>query len=311
VVGGASLPDESVHAFLWLRGRMRDLGTLGGPWSLAYSVNHAGAIAGASQIAAGPGDAFFCGQVQLGDDSHICRAAFWDGTGVRDLGTLGGANSYAVSINDRNEITGGAQTSDSRHAFIWRNGTMIDLGTPVGFDGDGRAINNRGQVAVEAHISNVIDPTWRQPDYHGFIWDRGRYTDIGTLGGTVSDIFGINQAGHVVGYSSLTGDAAVHGIMWREGALVDLGVLPGDFVSGAQAVNDSDTVIGVSLGNDLHFFVWKNGQMSDLNSLIPPDSGWQLLLVNDINNRGQIVGAGLHNGDFRAFLLSPIKSQSN
>jgi len=99
--------------------------------------------------------------------------------------------------------------------------------------------------------------------------------------------------------------------MWREGALVDLGVLPGDFVSGAQAVNDSDTVIGVSLGNDLHFFVWKNGQMSDLNSLIPPDSGWQLLLVNDINNRGQIVGAGLHNGDFRAFLLSPIKSQSN
>jgi len=47
------------------------------------------------------------------------------------------------------------------------------------------------------------------------------------------------------------------------------------------------------------------GGIFDLNSLIPADSGWELLLASAINDAGQIVGAGLFNGKTHAFLLTP------
>ena len=50
-------------------------------------------------------------------------------------------------------------------------------------------------------------------------------------------------------------------------------------------------------------FIYNNGTMTDLNSLLPPDSGWILISANAINNNGQIVGVGLHNGATHAFLV--------
>jgi YD repeat-containing protein len=41
----------------------------------------------------------------------------------------------------------------------------------------------------------------------------------------------------------------------------------------------------------------------DLNELIAPDSGWNLQYATAINNEGQIVGRGLHNGQNAAFRL--------
>jgi len=45
--------------------------------------------------------------------------------------------------------------------------------------------------------------------------------------------------------------------------------------------------------------------MADLNSLISPSSGWTLSAVAAINNSGDIVGYGLYNGNYEAFLLTP------
>jgi hypothetical protein len=45
--------------------------------------------------------------------------------------------------------------------------------------------------------------------------------------------------------------------------------------------------------------------MNDLSTLIPADSGWKLVDALAINNRGQIVGTGVHNGKQAAFLLTP------
>jgi hypothetical protein len=48
--------------------------------------------------------------------------------------------------------------------------------------------------------------------------------------------------------------------------------------------------------------------MKDLNTLLPAGSGWLLNTATDINDRGQIVGAGMHNGHHRAYLLTPAFS---
>jgi probable HAF family extracellular repeat protein len=45
--------------------------------------------------------------------------------------------------------------------------------------------------------------------------------------------------------------------------------------------------------------------------VLPADSGWVLSFAVDINDRGQIVGGGFHNGAFHAFLLSPSKDDDD
>jgi len=46
--------------------------------------------------------------------------------------------------------------------------------------------------------------------------------------------------------------------------------------------------------------------MIDLNTLIDPLSGWELLDGSDINDAGQITGQGLINDEYHAYLLTPV-----
>jgi hypothetical protein len=46
--------------------------------------------------------------------------------------------------------------------------------------------------------------------------------------------------------------------------------------------------------------------MTDLNDLVPANSGWVLEAAHAINDNGQIAGSGTLNGQTRAFLLTKI-----
>jgi len=53
--------------------------------------------------------------------------------------------------------------------------------------------------------------------------------------------------------------------------------------------------------------VWRDGGVFDLQSLLDTVSGagWTITNVSAINNLGQIVGSGIHNGQAVSFLMTP------
>src|SRR6185295_11848403 len=73
------------------------------------------------------------------------------------------------------------------------------------------------------------------------------------------------------------------------------------------AINNLGQAVGTeSGGGQLIPFLIDNGSMKNVNTLLPPGSGWQLLQANDINDRGEIVGNGRINGQEHAYLLTPL-----
>jgi probable HAF family extracellular repeat protein len=89
-----------------------------------------------------------------------------------------------------------------------------------------------------------------------------------------------------------------------------LGDLPGTIngspSSVANGINNNGKVVGTS--NNRAFLWTKDLRIQDLNSLTDQTgSGWTLYSANAINDAGQIVGYGDHNGASHAFLLTPVK----
>jgi probable HAF family extracellular repeat protein len=189
-------------------------------------------------------------------------------------------------------------------AFTMREGKMTPLTLDKKVYTSARGVNDAGHFAGLCNFGRHI---------HAFLYD-GKVHDLGSLGGEVrSEAYGINNADEVVGVSSTakyaTGDRAV---LWRKGEIVNLGILPGHFSSEAHGINNRGVIVGWSTPphKAVSFpraFIYASGKMRDLNELLPPNSGWELLEANGINDAGQIVGEGSFKGQKRAFLMSPVK----
>jgi hypothetical protein len=78
-------------------------------------------------------------------------------------------------------------------------------------------------------------------------------------------------------------------------------------------VNDQGVAVGeVCLSiecnpGDQRALLWIDGEVYDLNSLIPPDTGWTLFSAEAINAQGEIVCVGAYDGFVspRGFKLTP------
>jgi probable HAF family extracellular repeat protein len=90
--------------------------------------------------------------------------------------------------------------------------------------------------------------------------------------------------------------------------MTDLGTLEGDPCSVAIGVNSRGQVVGGSTdcSNFLHAFLWENGHMMDLNSLVAAGSSFAWTQAVFISDTREITAeAVLPNGDQRAVLLAP------
>jgi probable HAF family extracellular repeat protein len=63
-----------------------------------------------------------------------------------------------------------------------------------------------------------------------------------------------------------------------------------------------------------HGFIWQNGVMTDLNTLLPASSNLYATMANKINERGQISGmatvlSGPDAGNIHAFLATPVNAK--
>jgi probable HAF family extracellular repeat protein len=114
-------------------------------------------------------------------------------------------------------------------------------------------------------------------------------TDLGTIGGHISDAIAINDAGQVVGISYVTSqNASDHAFFWSASTgMLDLGTLGGNN-SEALAINNAGQVVGCSdttANINGHAFLWtQSGGMQDINSL---GAGSCATAINDL---GQVVG---------------------
>lgn len=131
---------------------------------------------------------------------------------------------------------------------------------------------------------------------------RYTITDLGTLGGTWGESFGINNKGWVAGKAAMPGDQNGHAFLWRNGKITDLGTLGGPNsepsfspfsekgdVGGAAETSNPDPN-----GEDFCYFgtyltclpvLWHDGGVTVL-----PTLGGNNGVANQVNNRGQVAG---------------------
>jgi len=134
-------------------------------------------------------------------------------------------------------------------------------------------------------------------------WATPTYSliDLGTLGGSSSAAWAINEGGQVVG-SAATTTGVQHAFLYTNGVMVDLGTL-GGATSFAYGVNRAGQVVGAAAvggaSSVSHAFLYSGGRMTDLGTL-----GGTSSVAQAINAAGQITGSAQPGGNapLHAFL---------
>jgi probable HAF family extracellular repeat protein len=130
------------RAFLWEKGKLRDLGAgFGGPGSWAGAISERGWVVGQADTKA-----------IAKSGHHVTHAFLWKNGTLTDLGVLArGESSYASAVNERGQISGGScrdigGAPDCR-PFLWQDGKLADLGAlPGGYVVPD--INERGRLVA-------------------------------------------------------------------------------------------------------------------------------------------------------------------
>ena len=244
---------------------------------------------------------------------------------VSSLPTLGGTSNAGNSINNQTWVAGYSRLTgnQSRHAALWRNGSLSDLGT-LGGPNSSVTWNVKNTQGIIVGISQTADPeplgeAWSSAAFYtgpftvgfinlGFVWENNQMRGLPNFqGGHNGFATGANNLGEAVGWA----ENDVHDVTcvspqvlqflpakWTLGppdVIQDLPLIPGDTSGAATAINDNGQIVGISgicdqaVGRHTakHAVLWENGTVTD----IYPDAAapwWNTPTA--INELGDIVG---------------------
>jgi probable HAF family extracellular repeat protein len=282
------------RAFLWQNGSKTDLGTLaGGPSAAANALNEAGQIVGYSTFAPG----------------SPSRAVRWNGGTITNLTPDIPSNqgSSAAAINESGQIVGNIGYSV---AFLWQNGARTSLGHLGGGASFASDINDSG-IAVGSSYTNDMTPLGLMQ--HPFVWQNGVMTDLGLLPGDQDGgAAAINSAGQIVGSSGLTDpetyESKYRAFVYSNGVMTALPVPSTEVYAGD--INESGTIVGTMRAgggfSNFHAWIYTDDTVTNLNHLIPQDSGLHIAYAHAVNNAGQIAATAFDaQGRYHAVLLTP------
>jgi len=280
----------AIRATVWQRGHATLIDAVPGfPNTIAHSVNSQGDIAG-----------WMSSSGNLVDSLSTTQGFVLSGGRVQIVSGLGGRDSRVYGLNDRGVAVGAADTAaGARHAFAAfgvAGPSITDLGTlPAGKASVAYAVNNAGVIVGSADVDGRAE--------HAVSWVNRKIVDLGTLPhGSASSARAINDRGQIVGFSD--SPDGIHAFLYAGSAMRDLGTLGND-PSEASGINNRGEVVGASnvTGSKRHAFLWRRGQMIDLNGALPKGSGWTLLNAFSINDRGQIACSASRKGEGTHLLL--------
>ena len=244
---------------------------------------------------------------------------------VSNLPGLGGTSNGGNSINDQTWVAGYARRADrNRHAALWRNSLLTDLGT-LGGPNSSVNWNVKNTAGIIVGISQTADPqllgeSWSSAAFYstpnnvgyinlGFVWEQNLNQMRGLPnfpGGNNGFATGANNLGQVVGWAEngvhdpnccCTQVLQFHPAMWTLGPdqIHELPLISGDSSGAATAINDNGQIVGISgicdqaVGRHTakHAVLWQNGAVTDIYPN-PPAPWWNTPTA--INQRGDVVG---------------------
>jgi probable HAF family extracellular repeat protein len=351
LVGTKANRSGAPRAFTYRGRTLRELGTLGGDWSVGSAINASRDVAGFA--------------LDMTGNLHAFR---WTERGhLENLGDLdsGAGNSVATGINRQGDVAGTAfKTRLTRHrAFVWSSRThMSDIGSlegpDVGFT-EANGINSQGQV-VGFSSQNLDNGNSAIPP---FLWDaasgmRALPLPANFLTFISAPAMAINDRATIVGWgAAFSGDS---GWIWdaQRGSRELLtaageGAIP-------TALNEQNQVVGHAQAlatscpfeTQRAFIAADGGSAVDLGALrgdaistarginargqvvgnsgsptvraflydagrmldltdLVSDRDWSLQSAEAINDAGEITGVGLHRGHVHAFLLRPLPGRDH
>lgn len=285
VVGQLDAGGGGYHAFVHDGSTLTDIGALTGGNSVAAGINDSGVVVGTS------------------GGTGVAQAFSYAG------GVLSGfawpAQSFFEGINNAGVIVGVARYPDENgsvpRAITVDQGVVTNLGLLPGTDGEGsygHAINSAGKVVGTVEIAGAPN---RPSD--AFLYADGVMQDLGNGGGPGGNGWSINDHDQVVGAIGLldlpgsTDGYPFRAFLWEAGVLRDLGALVEGGSSSARDINNFGEIVGVSdTVAGYRPFLYLDGAMYLLETLIDPASGWSLLRVDAINDLHQIAGTACKDG---------------
>lgn len=319
------LTEPTVHGFLYSNGVITDLNLTNGTTPLPTAVNDSGVVAGAfvkinRENFSGTGEPF----------------VFQNGTVTLPTGPMNGVLPFA--LNNAGQLVGGSFNVSAASTNVFIDSTPVVYAVAKGATTVLPTQSGTGAAALGINASGTVAGAGvgELGTFTPLLWQNGALQTLPMLSGYKQSMAtSVNDSGVAAGFafdlnfSVLSDPSAVsHAVLFNaDGSVTDLGVVANTSNSMALGINNSGWVVGFSTNNlpdfslglaasfypaatSYHAFLYANGTMNDLTSLLTNGTGWTLSFANAVNNAGQIAGTGIYLGQAgpveHAFLLTPV-----